>query len=250
MLDIDAATLSDAHHLPRGWHFALLAAETPRSALRVDGFPGFGTPLPDLGLPRLLLAGRSVTVLADILIGAEVYRKSSLKDLKHKTTASGPIAIATVETRLSPEPGGVAAIVESATYVLKGASSQAAAGPTAFDAAGATFRKVVVPDETMLFQYSALGFNSHRIHLDRSYATGVEGHPDLVVNGGLVALLMTELVRGEIGVQPTAWRIKHLAPLYCGRPVTLAAFRTSDGWRVAAMDDHARLAAEMEVEVR
>ena len=77
MLDLDPDSIRAGDALPRGWQFTLLAADTRRSALRADGFPGLGVPMPDLGLPRLMLVGRSVTFLADITVGAELVRHTA-----------------------------------------------------------------------------------------------------------------------------------------------------------------------------
>jgi hydroxyacyl-ACP dehydratase HTD2-like protein with hotdog domain len=81
--------------------------------------------------------------------------------------------------------------------------------------------KRIVPDETLLFQYSALGFNSHKIHLDRTFARETEAFPDLVVNGGLATLLLTEFLRLELKGAFTSLTAKHVAPLFCGRPISL-----------------------------
>ena len=81
LLDIDPETLNSQTVLPRGWHFVLMAGDTRRSALRSDGFPGLGVPLPDLGLPRLMLGGRTVDCRHDIPIGATLTRRSALKSL-------------------------------------------------------------------------------------------------------------------------------------------------------------------------
>src|SRR6476661_3057295 len=97
--------------------------------------------------------------------------------------------------------------------------------------------KRIVPDETLLFHYSSLGFNSHRIHLDRDFARQAEGFPDLVVNGGLATLLLTELLRNEPGGVLTSLAAKHVAPLFCGRPIFLGADRQGDKWLLRAFDD-------------
>jgi 3-methylfumaryl-CoA hydratase len=114
----------------------------------------------------------------------------------------------------------------------------------------------------LLFQYSALGFNSHRIHTSREHARQVEGFPDLVVNGGLATLLLTEFLRCELGLRPTAIQVKHLAPLFCDRPMTLTADpvgassgateplgQRSRRWLLKAFDDQNRLAVEMQSDV-
>lgn len=260
MLDLDPDTVASGQALHRGWQFVLLGADTRRSALRGDGFPGLGVPMPDLGLPRLMLGSRTVAFHHDIPVGASVVRTSGVQSLVRKTTASGPMAVVKIAHTLrlaaavSPEP----ALVETQTYLLlpprpPGASAAEAAPG---EAPRALHLKTVVPDETLLFQYSALGFNSHRIHLDREHARTVEGFPDLVVNGGLCTLLLTEFLRRDLGVVPAALSVRHLAPLYCNRPVTLTADPepgVSDAangrWRLKAYDDQHRLAVEMEVDI-
>jgi 3-methylfumaryl-CoA hydratase len=87
MLDQDPDIWSEGDVLPRGWQFILLGADTRRSALRQDGFPGLGVPLPDLGLPRLLLGGRPVRYEGDIQIGTTLRRESRVEKLSRKETA-------------------------------------------------------------------------------------------------------------------------------------------------------------------
>jgi 3-methylfumaryl-CoA hydratase len=108
----------------------------------------------------------------------------------------------------------------------------------------AKYQKQFTPDETLLFQYSALGFNSHKIHLDRNYAQKEEGLPDLVVNGGLATLLMTEFARNELGLNLTEIKVKHLVPLYCSRPLTIV----SEENELKIFDDKNELVVVMEVQ--
>jgi 3-methylfumaryl-CoA hydratase len=90
MLNHDPNKWSEGDLLPRGWQFILLGADTRRSELREDGFPGLGVSLPDLGLPRLMLGGRTVYYNGDIRIGAVLRRKSQIQKLTRKETANGP----------------------------------------------------------------------------------------------------------------------------------------------------------------
>lgn len=250
MLDLASDGLAEGDVLPRGWHFFLLGGETQRSALRSDGFPGFGVPLPDLGLPRLLLGGRAVAYLGDIPIGSSVERTSFVKSLTEKTTAAGPLAIVTIHHELRPLSAPTPAIIETQTYFLVSGKHVQKATENAPLSIQAEQQKIIVPDETLLFQYSALGFNSHKIHLDRDYARTVEGFPDLVVNGGLTTLLLTEFLRVELGLIPTAIKVKHSAPLFCGRPMMLAADREGANWQLRAFDDQHAVAVHMEVTVQ
>jgi 3-methylfumaryl-CoA hydratase len=240
------AAMLDGDALPRGWHFPLMAGETRRSKLRADGFPGFGLPMPDLGLPRLLLLGRTVDFHVDLAIGASVERLSMIEKIQSKETAIGPSAIITIRHELRIELLTEPAIVEAQTYMLLGSARSSTRSaerkpPPSHDQA-----KVVTPDETMLFQYSALGFNSHKIHLDRGYARDVEGLPDLVINGGLITLLLMEFLRNELGSAPRRITTRHVAPLFCNRPVTLTASRDGDIMRLAALDDAGLPATTME----
>lgn len=251
MLDIDPDTFTPGQPLPRGWQFLLMAADTRRSALRSDGFPGLGVPMPELGLPRLLLGSRSVQFQGEIPIGAAVTRTSAVRSVRQKSNAAGPMAVVDIEHTLQVEGQPEPAVVETQTYLLlsEQRATSDGAGGTSAPPPQAAHLSAVLPDETLLFQYSALGFNSHRIHLDRAHAREREGFPDLVVNGGLTTLLLTEFARRELDVQPKALTARHLTPLYCNRPVTLAADRAGAGWLLRAFDDRHRLAVEMNVEV-
>jgi len=245
MLDLDPFTFADGDALPRNWHFPLLAAQTRRRELRADGFPGLGVPMPDLGLPRLLLIGRTLDVNRDLPIGAVVERRSAIRSLDQKDDERGRRAIVTVAHELrvagDPEP----AVVETQTYLLM---PNARYEPVAVEPVVIVeeVAKDVSIDATLLFQYSALGFNSHRIHLDRAHARA-EGFPDLVVNGGLIALLLTELARRDLGLTLASLRIKHIAPLFADRLATLVARQDDGGWTLRARGDHGMIAAEMKV---
>jgi 3-methylfumaryl-CoA hydratase len=251
LLDLETHHYSNGDVLPRGWHFFMLAGETRKSALRPDGFPGLGVPIPDLGLPRLLLGGRTVSYRGNILIGSEIERTSFVKNITEKTTNSGRMAIVTLQHELRPISESSPAIVETQTYILlsgKSAQNKSAQAPTSENPSPKSdIQKQIVPDETLLFQYSALGFNSHKIHLDRDYAQNVEGLPDLVVNGGLATLLLTEFMRVELGLEITEIKVKHIAPLYSGRKMTIFTEGGQTNGQLKIVDDSNNVAVEMEV---
>jgi 3-methylfumaryl-CoA hydratase len=250
MLDLDADDFKLGSPLPRGWQFILMSADTRRSLLRADGFPGLGVPMPDLGLPRLLLGGRTVRYEADVPIGATLTRESSITSITQKLSTTGPMAVVAIEHSLVLAENATTAIVEKQNYLLLpaikgGVTDGVTVHPSALVG---QHIKTTVPDETLLFQYSALGFNSHKIHIDRSHAQNVEGFPDLVVNGGLVTLLLTEFLRNEAGVTPSGLKVKHLAPLYCGRPITMVANQSEGKWHLQGYDHRFTLAVDMEIE--
>jgi 3-methylfumaryl-CoA hydratase len=252
MLDLDTYTFSNGDVLPRGWHFFMLSGETRKSALRSDGFPGLGVPIPDLGLPRLLLGGRTVSYRGNILIGSDVERTSFVKNIAEKTTHSGRMAIVTLQHELRPISAANPAIVETQTYILL--SGKSIISKTSSEVSSGNFQsfpnfskqKQITPDETLLFQYSALGFNSHKIHLDRDYARNIEGLPDLVVNGGLATLLLTEFMRTDLGLDITEIKVKHIAPLFCNRKMTLYTEGGETKRQLKIFDDNNALAVEME----
>ncbi|WP_333869809.1 FAS1-like dehydratase domain-containing protein [Cypionkella sp.] len=252
MLDIDPDLLADRQPLPRGWQFPLLAGDTPRSLMRGDGFPGFGVPMPDLGLPRLMLAGRSVTWAGDIHIGDAVERRSKVTEITEKTGPTGRMALVSLRHELRALPHDAPGLIETQTYALLPAAQngvKSSRTKTARDARPLEARcHLVTPDQTLLFQYSALGFNSHKIHLDRDHAQKVEGLPDLVVNGGLTMLQVTEYLRHGLGVSPKHLKARYTAPLYCNRPMTLQAQPADSGWTIRVLDDANILAAEFEVQ--
>jgi 3-methylfumaryl-CoA hydratase len=251
MLDLDTHTFLNGDLLPRGWHFFMLAGETRKSSLRKDGFPGFGIPIPDLGLPRLLLGSRTVSYQGDIAIGSEVERTSFVKSISEKTSSSGLMAIVNIQHELRSIGEPVPDIVETQTYILlsdkkvQTKSEKTPAAPIL-----TKYQKQIVPDETLLFQYSALGFNSHKIHLDREYAKNVERLPGLVVNGGLATLLLTEFIRIDLGLELTDIKVKHIAPLFCGHTMTLTAERGETNWQLKVFDNNNAVAVEMDANIK
>lgn len=248
MLDLATPGADAGDRVPRGWHFPALGAATRRSELRSDGYPGLGVPMPDLGLPRLLQAGREVRFLDDITVGEPLIRISSLADLRHKGEGDAVRAIVTVRHELRSANRDAALVIEDQIFVLMAPARYVhrKQEPTAINA---DVTRTITPDAIMLFQYSALGFNSHKIHIDRAHATEVEGFPDLVVNGGLVTLLITEFLRCDLAVTPSRLKITNRLPLFCDRPLTLAATEIDGGWQVRVHDDAGQVAAEVELEI-
>lgn len=234
MLERDPQALADGDSVPRGWHFAMLAGQTPRMLLRSDGFPGLGVVMPQLDLPRLVLGGRSTIFQGDLMIGAGLRRDSALTSVEAKTGKNGPFAVAKIDHRLT---FGAAEITETQIYILAGPPAPTPKPAPITPPEGRA--RVVTPYDLMLFQYSALGFNTHRIHFDRDHARA-EGHPDLVVNGGLASLLALEFLR-DLGLRPASMSARHMAPLYVNRPLTILSTES----KVLILDDEGVLAAEL-----
>jgi 3-methylfumaryl-CoA hydratase len=251
MLDVETTFFSEGDILPNGWHFFMLAGETRKSELRKDGFPGLGVPIPDLGLPRLLLGGRTVAYEHDIIIGAEIERTSFIKSITEKNSSTGPMAIVVIQHELHAVDNTTPAITETQTYILlSGNSVQSKIQKEAPAPILSKWSKQIIPDETLLFQYSALGFNSHKIHLDKNYAKNVEGFPDLVVNGGLATLLLTEFLRTELKIVLKDIKVKHIAPLFCSHTMTITAESEGTNCKLKIFDNNNALAVEADVNLK
>ena len=251
MLNRDPALLREGEPLPRGWHVTLFNVPTPQSQLRHDGAASLGITLPDLGLPRLMLAGRQVRFDGDIPLGAQVRRETRQGGVQMKQGRSGRFALIKIEHRIFVPGSAQPAVVETQDYVLREAGTVTPAAvttPLAVPAGEAAPRPdasmTITPDETLLFRYSAITDNPHRIHYDQAYATQVEGYPALVVNGSIPAMFLLELFRTAAGREPAAFTSRNVAPMFCARPLQLKALREerTDGakgasWRLWAEDD-------------
>jgi 3-methylfumaryl-CoA hydratase len=250
MLDLPEPSPSQGEVMPRGWHFALLPATTLRSQLRSDGFAGLGVNLPDLGLPRLMLAARHVDYGSDMLVGEAMERHSSIESIEHKGTPERPRALLKVRHTISHagQGAGLQPLVETQTFMLMPPGNGYIASDAPPQEVTGQVVRSVKPDATLLFHFSALGFNAHKIHLDRTYAREVEGFPDLVVNGGLIALLVTEFARTDLGLKLATLDIQYRAPLFADRLATIAADSHADGaWLIRVHNESGTLAAQAKV---
>ncbi len=250
MLNLVPSDFLKGDLLPRGWHFFLLSGNVLRSEIRSDGFPGFGVPIPDLGLPRLVLGGRAVEFLGDIRIGETLERTSFVASIAEKESAAGRMAFVKIQHELRNMKSELL-LKEVQTFILLEASHGKPVLPTGTAISQeAQAIKSLTPDELQLFQYSALGFNSHKIHLDRTYTQEVEGYPNLLVNGGLASLYVTEFLRTQCGLQLAGFQAKHIAPLFCDDELTLLASPVdAQNWEVKICNVHHALAVSIEARI-
>ncbi|GHH24008.1 mesaconyl-C(4)-CoA hydratase [Sphingomonas glacialis] len=238
LLDRDPEMFEQGGIMPRGWHVLLFNPPTRQSQLRADGAAHLGVTLPDLGLPRLMMGGRRIAFGGDIVIGAAVRRESRQADVVIKSGRSGRFALVDVEHRIligdNPDP----VVIETNSYVLREADPGNAtpmAKPIIAVLPPADVTRVVTPDEAMLFRYSAITDNPHRIHYDLPYAQAEEGYSSLLVNGSLPAMLLLEMFRAHVGQDPAGFESRNLAPMVCGAPLTLAlSARGDQNWSLRA----------------
>ncbi|MGH8616232.1 MAG: FAS1-like dehydratase domain-containing protein [Burkholderiales bacterium] len=234
--------------LPIGWHSMLFPRVVRQSQIGPDGHPARGDFLPPVPLPRRMFAGKRITFHADLRVGDEVTKRSTIKSVTPKQGRTGQMVFVTVVAEISSARG--LAITEEQDIVYRDEPEKGAAPPAPQPAPGtAVWKNTVTPDPVMLFRYSALTFNGHRIHYDLPYVTQVEGYPTLVMNGGLTTLLVFELARANGAV------IRHIAsrnvrPLFVGRPIAIQGEPAAGGkaGRLWALDDTGALALTAEAE--
>jgi 3-methylfumaryl-CoA hydratase len=176
------------------WLFFLPAAR--QSQLGPDGHPQRGGFLPPIELPRRMWAGGRLTFHQTLQVGDDIVRTSRIANVDAKSGRSGALAFVTVRHEITSSRG--LAITEEHDIVYRGLGQADTAAPAPPPApSDETFSRRIVPDPVLLFRYSALTFNGHRIHYDRRYVTEVEGYPGLIVHGPLIATLLIDLLRRE-----------------------------------------------------
>ncbi|QNP47327.1 FAS1-like dehydratase domain-containing protein [Diaphorobacter aerolatus] len=200
-LDRDDAAPVAGTDLPPLWHWLYFLPHARQSEIGEDGHPTRGGFLPPVALPRRMWAGgRLVWETGNPLqVGQEVQRVSTIRSVNHKTGRSGELLFVLVEHRFS-NPNGLA-LTEEHDIVFRAAAEPGAPDPAPQKpplAGQAAWSRQIVPDDVLLFRYSALTFNGHRIHYDRKYVTGVEGYPGLIVHGPLIATLLLDLLRRNL----------------------------------------------------
>lgn len=246
MLDLDPGAYADGIPLPRGWHPIFFSSDTRQSELKPDGMMSLGIDLPPIELPNVVMGGRRTRYLADIPIGSVVTRTSEIEPVARKAGRSGALAIVTVVHRFERADTGDAVLLEEQDYIYRDAATRAPAPADAPPLPAADFTGRFEPDETLVFRYSAVTYNTHRIHFDYPYTRDVEGYPAIIVNGGLTTLMLVEEFKRSTGLLPVrvASRNRDIVPL--GRPVLLKGRRNGESWSCwAEIDGRPVLEAEI-----
>lgn len=195
-LDYTDTNAALAAALPPLWHWVFFTPRVRQSELGADGHPRVGGFLPPVPLPRRMWAGGRLQWYGALRIGDELRRTSTIKSVTHKTGRSGDLIFALVRHEFTNGEQLVLTEEQDIVYRAPAQPGDPVPSPTAAPP-DAVWTREIVPDPVLLFRYSALTFNGHRIHYDRPYATGDEGYPGLVVHGPLLATLLAELARHE-----------------------------------------------------
>ena len=222
-----APQIGDA--LPHLWHWIFFRPAVPQHLIAEDGHPQKGGFLPDLGLPRRMWAGGRLRFLAPLTIGSEISRESRILSVSEKEGRTGKLAFVTVSHQI--RCAGALALDEEQDIVYRAPAAPGAPAPAPTAAPdNAQWRREIAPNEVLMFRYSALTFNGHRIHYDKPYAMQTEGYPNLVVHGPLIATLLMDLVRRH---QPDAevlrFSFKAMRPSFIGDALLLCGNPSPDG---------------------
>ena len=194
MLDLDAGPMTHGNPLPPLWHWFYFLPQAPRSRIDHDGHPKRGGFFPPVTLPRRMFAGARTRFTRPLTIGEAATREGKILAVKEKSGKAGKLVFVTVCYRI--RQGGEVRIEEEQDIVYK------EPGPLIPEpmplrslpsAPTGTWVEEVTPDTVLLFRFSALTFNAHRIHYDRPYALDEEGYPGLVVHGPLTAVMLAGL---------------------------------------------------------
>lgn len=235
--------------MPQGIHWCLCLPDAPTAQLGPDGHPlrddSPDSFLPPVPLPRRMWASSKVAFLRPLTTGTGVTRVSKVLSVTAKSGGSGDLVFVDVEHVTSDGDGPAVREVQSIVY--RGAAPAgsapvpAAPGPDAFDPAGWEVHRSLTPKEPLLFRFSALTFNSHRIHYDLPYATAEEGYRGLVVHGPLTATLLLQLAQAELGDNVLAsFAFRGTSPAICGEALHLVMRRTGNEIELGAFASDGR----------
>ena len=205
-------SLGDSDTLPPSWHWMYFLEARPLGELGRDGHPKKGGFLPPVELPRRMWAGGRLRFHAPLLLGKGARKDSEITKISEKTGKSGQLVFVTVEHKVFQD--GVLALSEDHDIVYREdprGNDQAPEYPVA--PASASVSEVFAPSQVMMFRYSALTFNGHRVHYDVDYAREVEGYEGLVFHGPLSATLLAGLACRTVGKPLAAFQFRALAPI-------------------------------------
>lgn len=232
---LDRDDPAPAHGTPVAplWHWLYFLPHARQSEIGPDGHPRRGGFLPPVPLPRRMWAGGRLRWETDnpLRLGQEVQRVSTIRSVQHKTGRSGELLFVLVEHRFSNQDG--LALTEEHDIVYRAAARPGDPVPPPQQpplAGQAAWSRSIVPDDILLFRYSALTFNGHRIHYDRRYVTQVEGYPGLIVHGPLIATLLLDLLRRNLqGAKVVTFDFKALRPTFDLHPFSVHGKPREDG---------------------
>ena len=236
--DHPAAPVPAGTALPPLWHWLYFLPLHRQSEIGPDGHAKRGGFLPPVPLPRRMWAGSQFEFRSPIRVGDAVARTSTIAEVTQKEGRSGKLVFVKVRHELRCNGAADAALVEFHDIVYREAKQAGDVEPPPVAAStGAAWQRTVVPDDVLLFRYSALTFNGHRIHYDRKYVTEVEGYPGLIVHGPLIATLLMDLLRREApDALVASFKFKAVRPTFDLHPFKVNGHRDGQTVKLWAQD--------------
>ena len=244
--------LREGDALPPSWLALYFLPRFATSELRPDGSPLDTGVVPPMPLPRRMFAGERVRLQRPLRLGERVRRETRLADLSAKSGSTGTLVFSTVTSRVFV--GSELVLEDERRTVFReevkaGERNQAPRREPA--PADVPWRRRVTPDPVLLFRFSALTFNSHRIHYDRAWAMDVEGYPGLVVHGPLTTTLLIDFARDQNrGRRITGYTTQARAPLFDSAPFELRGRPTPAGCECWAVTPEGTVAMSAAVELQ
>jgi 3-methylfumaryl-CoA hydratase len=230
-LDHDSIEAEPGSELPALWHWLYFLPQYRQREIGDDGHAKRGGFLPPVPLPRRMWAGGRLTwnLANSLVVGEAIKRVSTIQSVKHKAGRTGDLLFVVVQHQVFNADG--LAITEEHDIVYRAAASAEDPVPSPVAAPNnAQWQREIVADDVLLFRYSALTFNGHRIHYDRRYVTGVEGYPGLIVHGPLIATLLTDLVsRSAPNAKIRQFEFKAVRPTFDLNPFKVNGQASADG---------------------
>jgi 3-methylfumaryl-CoA hydratase len=241
----------DGDALPPGWHVIYFTPRFGPKDLRADGTPARSGLMPDMPLPRRMFAGQTFRFHRPLRIGQALRQENELTDISLKSGATGTLVFTTVVSRISG-PDGLAVederLIVYREEVKAGDRNQAPRREPAPD--DVPWRRTITPDPILLFRFSALTFNSHKIHYDLDWATRTEGYPALVVHGPLTQTLLIDFARDHAGGRAfKSFTTQARAPLFDGKPFELRGRPSGTGAELWAVTPEGTVAMSAQVEL-
>jgi 3-methylfumaryl-CoA hydratase len=251
-LDRDDPPPQPGDTLPPLWHWLYFLPLHRQSELGPDGHAARGGFLPPVTLPRRMWAGGRFSFHQPLRIGEAIRRVSTVTDVSHKTGRTGELVFVVVKHEISG-PHGLA-LTEEHDIVYRNEPRPGEARPDEALAAprqapnAAAWRRDIMPDDVLLFRYSALTFNGHRIHYDRRYVTEIEHYPGLIVHGPLIATYLADLLRRHVQRAMCRFQFRAVRPLFDTAAFAVCGTPTGDkGATVWAQDTQGNLAMTADV---
>ena len=212
--------LQPGSHLPPCWHWLYFNRGAKPECLRIDGTYADNEYMPPIPSPRRMWAANKIEIDKPLTIGCTAKRITTIEEIIEKNGASGRLIFLRERTEITDENGG--SLIDWRTLVFRGEAKKLEKKKNNPVPKVGSWSQIINPDPILLFRYSALTFNSHRIHYDRDYTTNIEGYPELLVHAPLVATLLLNLLRREIPIaEVKEINLRATAPIFSNQPFSV-----------------------------